>query len=366
MRKVFHFLSVLSFSFLVCKGVSAQTVPNSTTILIPDKTISITIMNIDSPTIDILNSAPFDEIALRIPVLLNGRLITKKEIEERAYQLRGQGNCKRRICPYLHVNNIYQNDVTGDEGRLVNFFLVWRRSLQFAKIMKASIIIDFTNKSVSSIAATQGIDVDETVKHLRNIGSVMALIVSEEYLNEVYFREEYPDVEYFRAFYYNLNIICLNSGHDSRLYPNEKYSMSSQSYVLEQFLNRLSSLNVAAKLIDGNNNLVANLDLMQRDIDRRQLMFNDWLVNYPNNFRLGSGIIVWDDPTKLTGWVAQRAGTNPQKSLVEFLPHLRKLYSNYHHVYFYASVLSDYFPFSEGARIYNSKLKAVLEQVPLE
>ena len=357
-----------------------------------DSTISSTpMLDIEPEIIRLLNGSPFDGVTFNLIDIYSGQpLPDEKSVIFKAKQLKTIS--KKDLWVRVNINRIYERDkkhpyyesghkkedlaklpmkgisagevrklstayfdkingmdIYDEEGALSDFYKIWRLSLKFSRVMKSGIVLDFEpyhNKevkyTVSKIASKQRRSVDEVKERLKNIGVHLADIAADEY----------PSVTVISLFTY------LN---------NTKYDIPN--YISRGILKGAKENNISLKLVEGGetdiNYINKSLDILKEKINRRLLIYHDLLYEYSDNFHLGGTITVWDDPSKIRGWAKEKAGVeSPFKSLEDFKPYLKELFSNYNYIWIYAPMVTDYNPFDlNSAPEFNKKLERVIKDV---
>lgn len=362
-----------------------------------DSQISSTpLLDIKNETIQILNESPFDAIAFYLIDNYSGQpIVNEAALMEKADQLKNIS--KKDIWVRVNINRIYQRskehpyyqrgytkedvlklpmrglntgetakistpyfdkikgmDIYDEEGTLSDFYKMWKLSLKFCKLMNSGIVLDFepyNNREVrylcSVLAVKQGKSIDEVVNRLKEIGGHLVDIVAQEY----------PEV----------TILTLFTYHNK---PNfEKGYFPIPAYISQGMLIRAKEKKLPMKLIDGGEvglgYISNNLDSLKKKIESRQILFNDWLNEYQNNFYLGGTITVWDDPTKIRGWVKEKVGKDsPFNSLEDFKPYIRELFLNYKYIWIYVPSVIDYNPFDKAIALqFNQKMSVLMVDV---
>ncbi len=358
---------------------------------------STPLLDILPQTIKILNDSPFNGIALTLMDPYSGQPIPSKEkVAKKAQNIKAIS--KKDIWARVDINRIIQRckgdpyyekgwtkeelaklsttglpfgkvrkmstvyfdkikgwDIFDDEGALSDFYKLWTLSLKFAKTMNSGIVLDLENYhnhnhaerySVSFIADKQNRSVEEIITKLEQIGVHLTDIAAEEY----------PHV----------TILNLFSFYRQSTY--QKGQLLIPAYISYGMLMRAKERGIALRFVEGGEADIGYINTslysLRKKINQRGSNYRDWLELFPNNFYLAGTITIWNDPSKISGWVKQDArGDLYFRSLVDFRPYLSELARNYDFIWFYVPSVIDYKPFDPmGAREFNKKLDILIKE----
>jgi len=353
-------------------------------------------MDVAPDTIRLLNSTPFNGVALALMDANSAQPIVPAVVAiEKAKELKMIS--KKDIWPRVNINRMYQRnkkhpcfksgynkndvaklavqglragrtaeistpyfanikllDIYDDEKALTNFYKIWTLALKTCKILGPGVVLDLENYGwepdgykVSALAAQYGRLATDVISKLEEIGAHLVAIAEKEC----------PDATILNLFTY----------HNAPNYDNDYYPIPA--YISHGMLKSIKERRVSLKLIDGGEaglgyvNTI--LDSLKKKIEARSFSFADWLQAYPDNFQLGGTITVWDDPSKIRGWVKRHSGDNsPFASIEDFKPFMKELFLKYDFVWFYVPSVADYNPFSPMVAFdFNRKLKIVINDV---
>ena len=102
---------------------------------------------------------------------------------------------------------------------------------------------------------------------------------------------------------------------------------------------------------------------LRKTIEARAKALQPPLERHGRKLTLGGTITVWNDDTKITGWVRKSAGDEPPfKRFADFKPMLAELFRAYSYVWLYVPSVTDYNPFDpKTAPQLNPELRKLIE-----
>jgi hypothetical protein len=262
---------------------------------------------------------------------------------------------KVRKMSTAYFDKIKGMDIYDETGALSDFYNIWALSLKFSKIFNSGIVLDLENYhnknhaerySAAFIAYMQNRTIKETTTRLEEIGAHLADIIAEEY----------PQVTILNLFTF---------------YKTTDYArgeLAIPAYISSGMLERAKGKKIPMKFFDGGEVDIGyvntSLYSLRDKIKQREMNYRDWLKRFPNNFYLAATITVWDDPSKISGWVKRDAkGDLNFKSLRDFEPYLAELFHNYNFIWLYVPSVIDYKPFDPiNAPEFNKKLDILIRE----
>jgi len=245
-------------------------------------------------------------------------------------------------------------DIYDEAGALSDFYRLWELGLIFAGRMRSGIILDMEDYhgldaySVAKVAKAQGKSSEEVIQRCREIGANLADIAAKTY----------PETPVIALFTLMAEI--------------DRDGGKTIAHICEGMLMRAKEKRIPLKLIEGGEWEVGyvnkTIEGLEAKIARRWYWYRPWLERFPDNFFLGGTITLWDDPSKLSAWTKADAGeNNPFKSLEDFKPFLKALFSNYDYIWIYQPTCIDYKPYDpEIAPAFHRKLEKVIDETARE
>jgi hypothetical protein len=286
----------------------------------------------------ILNNSPFDGIAIQTgsaydtgpppsPDLLAARLSGLRQAAH------------RDIWPWVFVNRIQKMDVGGAARQ--PFLDDWRAALRAARrVGSPGVVLDlefYSNPglayAISRFAGQTRTTAHEAAHRLEALGHEMAEITAREFPNA--------------------RIWVLTSGLDTA--DDERAGGQSffqpRAHIVLGLLQELSRTKGAATVIDGGEDTLgychANLDGLQRAINRRPEKEARVLGAYRYWLAFAGTIAPWTDKASKKGWLAEAdCGAAKADRAEEFTPYLKLLDSTYAFNWMYAAPVGGYQPFN--------------------
>jgi len=280
---------------------------------------------------------------------------TKQDLEKLSYaEQKALSITKLREMSTPYFANIKGFDIFNSESSLSEFYDIWRLSLKLSKLLSSGLVFDFENYhsreikySISKLAEKQETTPEKIIEALRQIGYRLAEISAE--VNP------------------KATIIFLFTLYN-RLIDETGYYLAPV-YICDSMLSRLKENNVPLKIVDAGEDdlqyINLSLSTLKTKIAQRDSIYSDWLITFKDNFYLGGIITLWDDPSKLSGWVKKKAGEdNPFHSLMDFRFHLKSLFDAYHYSVIYVPRCIGYKPFNATlSQPFNGKLQTLIDEL---
>ena len=142
----------------------------------------------------------------------------------------------------------------------------------------------------------------------------------------------------------------------------------SVAYIVEGLLDRSVERDIPLTVVDGGEIAVGyynpSPEALRKRILRRAEVVRPLLEKYRGRYVLAGTIAPYADASKITGWLERRAGDNqPYKTLADFEPLFRILFSTYRFVWIYAASAAKFFPFRpDSAREYHPQIERFLRK----
>lgn len=326
----------------------------------------------------LLNDTPFDGVAISLFGIYDGgplpneaallarcaelRRLSNKPIWPRVYLNRMIGflptASRRTACFHPeYFDRIKGFDLWNEAGARDDFLTLWRLALRAAKALGSpGIVADLESYNCgglanpTTLAHAAGRSLAETQSALEAIGAEMADIAAKEY----------PE-----AIIWSLFTLL---GRPDWFKAGNVPLPALHAYIFKGMLERAQSGGARFRLISGGEDHLgyysATLDALRQKIVGGSRNYERWLKRFGQQLELGGTITIWNDDSRLTGWVRQAAGSSsPFKRFADFEPFLTELFRSYRHVWLYVPMCTDYNPFdATTAPSLNRELRQVLER----
>ncbi len=325
--------------------------------------------NYDLNKIKVINESPYNGVAVYLCDAYDIKKYTINDFEKNIKLIKKES--KKHIWPWVFFNRFYGDDkydrrlgantgikgmdIYNETGALQEFYSMWRTALRISKeISSPGIFVDpeaYNNYNIYYIpylSKKLGKTEYEIVVRLKQIGSELIDIVSEEY----------PNVAFWFTF--------TGLGNSVRNFmPTSKYDYRSVTYIIQGMLERSKELKLRMKFVSGGMLSLGychqSLEGLLSLINKRNEDFRNVLSVYPNVF-LGGTIALWHDiQIKRKGYFTRNKCDNIHlKDINDFKPFLEQLKKSYNYIWIYASSSTGYEPYDPKVfHLYNNVLKQV-------
>lgn len=334
---------------------------------------------LDEAGIRAINAFPYHGVALT--VIGAYQVVPVPGLDEFAPVVAlAKARCKKDLWPWIFLNRMIGRsprspahpsapkagecfgrikgmDLDGSAGALPDFLALWRLSLLLAKALGSPGVVvdleaynDYRVYNPFALAQMRGEEVDEVLQKLRHIGQKMADIAAEVY----------PDAKVWFLF----------TGLDaSPIYESGGRRLRrSVSYIVEGLLDRAVERGLPLTVIDGGETTVGYYNpspsALRGRISRRAEVAKPLLEKYRGRYVLAGTIAPYADASEITDWLRRAAGKSPPyKTLADFEPLFRILFSTYRYVWIYAAGAAKFYPFKpESARKFHPWIERFLRE----